>query len=90
MSTLSDRLRERRAAMGLSLVQVSRASGVSKSYLHQLEHGRSIPTVDKVQALAVAYHTTVAYLVGETADEYMARLVQAYAVLGEAIVSLSE
>lgn len=90
MDLLHERLKSKRTELGWSLSDASKASGVSRSYLYQLESGTSIPAVDKLQALARAYGTTVGYLIGETKDDLLAALVVAQARLYEAIEAIKE
>lgn len=74
--------------MGYNLADAARESGISRSYIYQIERGESQPTIDKLQALAGAYKTTVGYLIGETKDEYLIKLSNAYTVLTDAIARL--
>ena len=63
------RVRMRREALGLSIQQLSRLSGVSASYISRLENGeRENIGLDSVQKLARALNTSMSYLVGETDD----------------------
>lgn len=78
--TLAERLQARRVELGYSLADAHHKSGVARSYLYQLERGVSQPTVDKLQAIARAYNTTVAYLIGEAdRDVVRERLAEALA-----------
>lgn len=62
---LGERLRHYRLAAGLTLSEVARRSGVSRSYLHQLEAGTSAPTVDRAARLAEALGIPLADVLGE-------------------------
>src|SRR5437868_6439353 len=55
-------LRERK---GWTLSDLSRQSGVSRSYLYQLEQGGSAPTQETIQKLADAFGVLVSELLGE-------------------------
>lgn len=57
-------LRALRAHKGLT--QDSIPEGSNRQYLSQLEHGRSSPTLDKLQDLAEAYGASALLLVGAT------------------------
>lgn len=51
---LGDRLRDLRTEAGLTLSQLSERSGVSVSYLNDIEHGRTVPSLGRLQDIAVA------------------------------------
>ena len=42
---LGDKIREARQIRGMSLTELARQSGVSRSYLYDLEKGISVPTI---------------------------------------------
>lgn len=65
---LGPRLRMYREAYGYTLSDLARLSGVSRSYLYQVESGESSPTEEKLQALAHALGTTIPDLLGVSAD----------------------
>lgn len=61
---LNDRLKEIRKARELTLLQVKERTGVSVSYLSDLERGRtSNPTLDTMEKLAACYGLTLPDLV---------------------------
>jgi transcriptional regulator with XRE-family HTH domain len=66
MTNLAKVMKARRASLGLTLSDAAQATGIARSYLYQLERGESVPTVDKLQAIARAYGTSVGALIGET------------------------
>ena len=60
--TLGERLRARRIALGISLRQVSEASGLARSFLSQVERDVSSPSVSSVTRIAAALDTTLSAL----------------------------
>jgi transcriptional regulator with XRE-family HTH domain len=62
---LGDRLRAAREARGLTLDQLSAATGVSKAHLSRLESGERQPSVGILVELAAALGTRVSTLFGE-------------------------
>ena len=61
------RLVERREAMGLTQGEAAAGTGVTTSYVSNLENGYSTPvTVALFAALAYTYRTTVDYILGLT------------------------
>lgn len=52
---IAAQIRELREAGDLTLAQVSEASGLSISYLSDLERGRTEPSLDALRAIARAY-----------------------------------
>lgn len=62
--TLGDRVRRYREALGYTLTDLARESGVSRSYLYQVESGESSPTEEKLLALANALGVTANELLG--------------------------
>ena len=61
---LSIATRARRQGLGLTLEQVSRASGLSKSFLSQIESGSANPTLDSVSLLAASLQCSLPELLG--------------------------
>jgi transcriptional regulator with XRE-family HTH domain len=68
VSALGDRLRAAREERGLTLDQLSAATGVSKAHLSRLESGERQPSVGILVELAAALGTRVSTLLGEDAD----------------------
>ena len=68
VSALGDRLRAAREARGLTLDQMSAATGVSKAHLSRLESGERQPSVGILVELAAALGTRVGALFGEDAE----------------------
>ena len=62
---IQDKLRSLRKTKELSVKKLSKDSGVSEAYLHQLEYGiRKNPSGDVLRKLALALGATVADLIG--------------------------
>jgi quercetin dioxygenase-like cupin family protein len=57
-------VRRRRRGLGLTLESVGRRTRLSKSFLSQLEWGRTNPTLDTVSRIALALDCTPAMLLG--------------------------
>lgn len=55
----------RREAIGMSQAALAEASGLSDSYVSQLERGLKSPSLDAIMAIANALNTTAATLVAE-------------------------
>lgn len=69
MTTIRERLRERREKAGLTQGQVSEYEEISRSYISNLERGQNAPDVWGLQArLAKRYNTSTDYLLGLTDD----------------------
>ncbi len=64
MATLGKRVRQYREDRGYSLSELAKQSGVSRSYLYQVESGASSPTEEKLLALASALGVTITDLLG--------------------------
>ena len=64
-SIFGARLKALRAERDLSLDVLAELSGVSKSYLWSLEHGKNVPTVDAAGKIADALGVRLSYLLGE-------------------------
>ena len=62
--TFGDRLRRERDKAGMSLSQLSQATGISKPYLVRLENEPSNPSLELLGRLAEALDVTVADLLG--------------------------
>lgn len=67
MSQLAPRLKDARKAKGLSLDQVAKLSGVSRSMLSQIERGESSPTVATLWNLTRALQVDFAGLLDSSA-----------------------
>ena len=63
-TTIGKRVQSYREARGYSLSDLARLSGVSRSYLYQVESGESSPTEEKLQALAGALEVSIGDLLG--------------------------
>ncbi len=67
-ATLGSRVRTYREARGYTLSDLARLSGVSRSYLYQVESNESSPTEEKLQALADALDISIGDLLGIDED----------------------
>jgi transcriptional regulator with XRE-family HTH domain len=68
--TLAQRVRQLRQDASWSLSYLAGRSGVSRSYLNQIEGGTSIPSLTVLDALAAAFHmTTIELLLPLYRDE---------------------
>lgn len=56
---ISERLKQLRTLHGLKLREVSQKSGLSLSYLSDLERGRQNPSLETCQKLATVYKITL-------------------------------
>jgi transcriptional regulator with XRE-family HTH domain len=65
VESLGQRLRSRRAALGLTLAQVASTAGLSVPYVANLERGRGNPTLDVMVALAEALQVPAASLLAD-------------------------
>lgn len=65
---LADRLKEERAAKGLSLDALAKLSGVSRSMLSQIERGESSPTVASLWNLTRALNVDFSTLLDQGAE----------------------
>lgn len=67
MSVLGMRIKQRRQAKGMTLRQLSEASGVTYGYICELETGKkSNPGVFTLRKIAVPLRTTVGVLIAGT------------------------
>lgn len=72
--TFGERLRWLRDRADLTLAEVSSMTGLSISYLSDMEHGRTLPTMVPLYKLAAAYGMTASDLLrGVDLDEAVAR-----------------
>lgn len=63
------RIRQLREKKGWSLTDLAERSGVSRSYIFQLESGKSAPTEEKILQLANAFGALPSELLGETVED---------------------
>ena len=70
ISIIGDRLREVRTGLGMSLDDVSRATGVSKPMLGQIERGQSTPTITTLWKIATGLKTPLSAFLQEQKAEY--------------------
>ncbi|MCB0097700.1 MAG: helix-turn-helix transcriptional regulator [Caldilineaceae bacterium] len=48
-------LRKKRKSNQMTMEDVARLAGTSKSYIHEIENGKSAPSIDKAAAIANAF-----------------------------------
>jgi transcriptional regulator with XRE-family HTH domain len=66
MTTIGDRIQQRRTEMNLSLAELARRADLSKGYLHAIESGTTqSPSAEILFRLANELSTTIADLLGE-------------------------
>ncbi|MFY0654764.1 MAG: ImmA/IrrE family metallo-endopeptidase [Cyclobacteriaceae bacterium] len=70
------KLREYRNRLKYSLQQLSQSSGVSVSYLNEIEKGKKYPKPDKIEHLAKALNVESSELVSERLDNKLSPLVE--------------
>ncbi len=66
---LSRRIKQQRESLGLSFREMSRRTGISASFLSQIESNSSIPTITILKKIANALDTSVGHLIGEEQSE---------------------
>jgi DNA-binding XRE family transcriptional regulator len=59
---LGSRLRQLRAARGLSQEALARRAGINRSFYSKIETGTQSPTIDKLHNIAAALHVHIAEL----------------------------
>jgi len=75
---LNDRLlfglkvKQLRARKNLSFAELSARTGISVSYLNEIEKGKKYPKKDKVQSLAMALEVSLEHLTSDDYDEHIA------------------
>lgn len=65
---LGARVHAYRTARGYTFSELARRSGISRSYLYQVERGESSPTGEKMRALAAALDVTLQDLLDDAND----------------------
>ena len=66
MKKLAKFMKERRGAMGLSLRDASKLSGVSHTHIRDIEDGRSIPSFEMVMKFLKAYMVDIGEFLRQT------------------------
>jgi len=66
---LSNKLRKRRVAKGLTQFELAMRSGVPDRYISRYELGRSLPNTGHLRKLAEALDVTTDYLLGLESDD---------------------
>ena len=64
MSGIGARVKDARKKAGLTQVELSKAAGMSRSYLADVEGGRYNPSVKKLVSIAAACGVDLNFLVG--------------------------
>ena len=64
METFVKRLKELRKENGLTLVQLAKATGISKSSISEWENGQSVPNAIAIITLTKFFDVTSDYLLG--------------------------
>lgn len=59
LKQLGSNIKELRKGMGLTQQELADKTGISKTYIGQIERGLVNPSVDKLQAIAVAIDCTM-------------------------------
>ncbi len=62
---LGNRIRQIRCRAGLSQKEVAKKSGITVSFLSQVERGIASPSIKSLKNIAMAMGTSVGYLLGE-------------------------
>jgi Helix-turn-helix. len=63
--TVGDRIKEQRKEKKLTLRKLSERSGISISYLSDIEQNRRRPSLDRLTDIALGLGVSVSYLLGE-------------------------
>lgn len=66
MATFSERVRDLRMSMNLSLRQLSKVTGLSHSAICKYEQGTREPTFESLEALADVFNCDIDYLLGRS------------------------
>lgn len=74
---IGERARTARRKAGMTLAALSRASGVSKAMLSQIEQNKANPTVVVLHKIATALNLSVSDLIDEPAKETLFEIVRA-------------
>lgn len=69
------KLKTLRQQQGFNLQQLSTATGIALSYLHDIESGKKYPKADKIISLAKALNADYDYLVSLTANKHLQPLI---------------
>ena len=67
--SLGNRIRRTRCLAGLSLKEVAQRSGITVSFLSQVERDITLPSLKSLKNIALAVGTKVNYLLGEDAAD---------------------
>ncbi len=67
---LSDRLRQLRRQMDITQEELAAKAGINRSYLSVIENGRSSPTLDIIERLALGLGVSLWTLLSEVEDKH--------------------
>ncbi|TDM00075.1 MAG: DNA-binding protein [Flavobacteriaceae bacterium] len=70
------KVKQIRTQQDLSLFKLSKLTGLSKSYLNEIEKGKKYPKEDKIELLATALKTTSAMLISKKLDQNLSPIGQ--------------
>lgn len=65
---IPERLKNAREKLGITRAEASRRLNLSKIGYSRYEYGERVPSPQTVEAIAICFHTSVAYLTGATDD----------------------
>ena len=66
------KVKQRRLKKNLSFAELSQKTGISVSYLNEIEKGKKYPKKDKIEGLAEALDISASYLISDDYDESIA------------------
>lgn len=74
-ASMGARIRQRRLQLGMTLMDLARAAGLTKSFLSQIERGRNSPSISTLRAIAAALEVPMVYffLAEESQDPVVRR-----------------
>jgi transcriptional regulator with XRE-family HTH domain len=84
MATFSQRVKEMRLSMNLSLRQLSKLTDISPSAIHSYEMGIRMAKLDALEALSDVFNCDIKYLIGESDIKNQAAYELGYSSLYEA------
>lgn len=68
--TVADRLRQIRREKGINQEELANSAGINRSYLSSVENGKSSPTIEVVERLAVALGVSMRELMSSESDKH--------------------
>lgn len=76
MHRIGERLRTLRRNRSMTLKQVSEATGLSESFLSQVEHAKSSITIESLMKVSEAFNVNPSFFFSESAEEEQRRKIQ--------------